>query len=101
MAVTFVEVAPGPYTKSWNVTSSANTDEAVQIPHSFSLHFEPVIPELVWLVPLQPEFYVKQWTLGVVDDVNINLASAVSTGGALAGTPQLQVIAMLPASIIE
>jgi hypothetical protein len=101
MAVTFTQVGPGPLTKSWNVTASANTDEAVQIPHSFQVNYQPVVPEYVTLVPLQPEFYTKQWTLGVVDDINININSAVSTGGALAGTPQMQVIAMLPASIIE
>jgi hypothetical protein len=101
MAITIAQVGPGPNMKSWNVTSSANPDEAVQIAHSFQVHYAPVIPEYVTLVPLQPEFYTKQWTLGVVDATNINIASAVSSGGALAGTPQLQVIAMLPQSITE
>ena len=53
------------------------------------------------MTALQPEFYTKEWTLGVVDDVNINIASAVSSGGALASTPQLQVIAQLPQSIMD
>lgn len=99
--ITITPVGTGPYSKSWNITSSANTDLAIQIPHSFVVAYEAVIPQFVFMTALQPEFYTKEWTLGVVDDVNINIASAVSTGGALAATPQLQVIAQLPQSIMD
>jgi hypothetical protein len=101
MAITITPVGTGPYTKSWDITSSVDTDLAIQIPHSFSVAYEAVAPALVFLTPLQPEFYAKEWTLGVVDDVNININSAVSNAGALAGTPQLQVIAQLPQSIMD
>ena len=51
--------------------------------------------------PLHPQAYEKDWVLGVVDENYINLAASSVTGSGLAGTPQLQVIAQLPASIID
>jgi hypothetical protein len=101
MSVTITPVDLGPYSKTWLVTASANTDVAVQIPHSFYVAYEATAPALVFLTPLQPEFYTKEWTLGVVDENNININSAVTSGGALAGTPQLLVTAQLPNSLME
>jgi hypothetical protein len=99
--ITITPVDQGPYTKTWEITSSADTDDAIQIPHSFYVAYEATAPKLVFMTPQQPEFYTKEWTLGVVDETFINIASAVTSGGALAGTPQMLVIAQLPQSISD
>ena len=96
MAVTNAAVFAGTYTTSWNVTSSADADLAGVISHGFG-----VAPALVWLVPLlSANFYGKQWSLGSVSATVINLVAISATGQGLAGTPQLQVVAMLPNSLI-
>ena len=99
MAITVTPVGTGPYTKTWDITADAATDTSAQFAHGFKNHYTPVAPAVVLLTPLNVNFYTKEWTLGVVDATNINLNA--SSGGALAGTPQLQVVAMLPQSIID
>lgn len=100
MSVTITPVGTGPYAKSWNITASADSDEAIKITHGFSVDYVGVAPKFVWHEETNAAAYTKQWTLGVVDTEFINLASAVS-GGGLAGTPQIQVIALLPQSIMD
>lgn len=96
MTVTVAAAFAGTYSKSWNVTASADTDLAGTVSHGFG-----VAPALVWLVPLLVGFYTKQWTVGTVTASTIPLVAISATGGGVAGTPQLQVIAMLPHSIIS
>ncbi len=96
MAVTVAASFAGTYSKSWNVTSSADADTAGTITHGFG-----VAPALVWAVPLLAGFYTKQWLIGAISTTTIILAAISATGGGVAGTPQLQVIAMLPHSIIS
>lgn len=102
MAVTITPVEPGPYFKSWNITASADGDESAQITHGFSVNYVGVAPKFVFpFNPLHPQAYAKEWVLGVVDTNYINLSASSVAGSGLAGTPQLQVIAQLPASIID
>lgn len=101
MSVTITPVGTGPYAKSWNITAAANTDVAFQITHGFSVDYVGVAPKFVWHEETNPAAYTKEWTLGVVDSEFINFASAVTSGGGLAGTPQIQVIALLPQSTID
>jgi len=97
MSVTNAAVFAGTYSKSWNVISTADTDLAGTISHGFG-----VAPALVWLVPLlSANFYGKQWSLGAVNTSTIGLVAISFTGGGLTSTPQLQVIAMLPHSLIS
>lgn len=96
MSVTSAANFAGTYSKSWDVTATADGDTTGTISHGFG-----ATPGLVWLVPLQSaQAYGKQWSLGTVNTstITINGVSAASSG--LAGTPQLRVIAMLPHSII-
>lgn len=85
----------GPYSKSWQVVSSADADTTGSVSHGF-----PSTPAMVWLVPLLPQAYGKQWTLGTVSSttITINGISSTSAGSTAA---QLQLIAMLPHSIID
>jgi len=99
--VTIAPVGTGPFTKSWNVTSTADGDTSAQFAHGFLNHYTPVAPAFVFFTQLEPEAYLHEWTLGVVDTTNINLAAVSATGAGLAGTPQLRVIAMLPQSIMD
>lgn len=102
MTVTVTPVDTGAFTKTWDVTSDADGDLTQQFAHGFiQPAYTPVAPKCVWLTPLQPNAYIKRWTLGVVDVTNININAISATGGGLAGTPQLRVIAMIPHSIIE
>lgn len=101
MSVTITPVGTGPFAKSWNITASADNDDAAVITHGFLNHYAPVAPALVFLTPLQPSFYNKKWLLGAVNTTVINLAATSFTGGGLAGTPQLQVVALLPQSIMD
>ena len=102
MAVTITPVETGPYFKSWNITASADGDLSAQITHGFSVNYVATAPKFVFpFNPLHPQAYEKDWVLGVVDENYINLAASSVTGSGLAGTPQLQVIAQLPASIID
>lgn len=102
MTVTHVAVDTGAFTRTWDVTSSADGDLTDVIVHGFiQPAYTPVAPKVVCLTPLQPQAYLKRWTLGVVDTVNININAISATGGGLASTPQLRVIAMIPHSIIE
>jgi len=101
MTVTHVAVDTGNYTKTWDVTSSADGDLTDAIVHGFVNHYTPVAPKVVCLTPLEPNAYIKRWTLGVVDTTNININAISATGGGLASTPQLRVIAMIPHSLIE
>ena len=101
MSVTNTAIFPvgtlkGKTTKAWNVISTADTDVAGVISHGFG-----VAPALVWLVPLlSPQFYGKQWSILSVNTSVINLVAVSFTAGGLTSTPQLQVIAMLPHSLI-
>jgi hypothetical protein len=91
---------PGVNTRIFNLTASAAPDIVAQFPHGFvTKEGAGVIPAIVLLTPLNADAFTKEWCLGVVDATNINLTA--SSGGALAGTPQLQIVAMLPQSIIE
>jgi hypothetical protein len=101
MAITITPVLAGTYAKTWNITSSADGDLTAQIPHGFTVQYVATAPALVLLTPLQHQAYTKQWTLGVVDATNINLGATSAAGGGLAGTPQLQVVALLPQSIMD
>jgi hypothetical protein len=102
MTVTHVAVDAGAFTRTWDVTSSADGDLTDVIVHGFIQPvYTPVAPKVVCLTPLQPQAYLKRWTLGVVDTVNININAISATGGGLASTPQLRVIAMIPHSIVE
>jgi hypothetical protein len=84
------------YTKSWNVTSPNDSDTAATVSHGFG-----VAPALVWLVPLlSANCYGHQWAVGTVTASTIPLTATSASGSGLAGTPQVQVIAMLPTSII-
>ena len=86
----------GPYSKSWNVVSSADTDLSGTISHGFG-----ATPAMVWLVPLLgANFYGKQWALGAVNASTIGLVAISFTGGGTS-VAQLQVIAMLPHSMID
>lgn len=98
MSLTFTQNAnpTGPYSKSWNVVSSADADTTGAVSHGF-----PSTPAMVWIVALLgPNFYGKQWALGVVNTstITVNGISSTSAGTSVA---QLQVIAMLPHSIID
>ena len=97
MAVTYTQnAAPtGPYSKTFDVVASADTDTAGTITHGFS-----AAPAMVWLVPLLPVAYGKQWTLGAVSSTTITLAAVSSTGSGTA-VAQLRVEAMLPHSFID
>jgi hypothetical protein len=99
--VTIAPVGTGPFTKTWNITSSADTDVAAQFAHGFLNHYTPVAPAVVLLTPLKSQAFLHEWVLGVVDTTNINLAAVSATGAGLAGTPQLQVVAMLPQSVMD
>jgi hypothetical protein len=102
MTVTKVAVVAGAYTKSWNITSDADGDTTFAIAHGFVVQDGVAkAPALVWLTPLTSQFYTHKWTLGTVDTTNININATSAAGGGLAGTPQLQVIAMLPHSVID
>ena len=102
MTVTVTPVDTGAFTKTWDVTSDSDGDLTAQFAHHFiQPAYTPVAPKCVWLTPLQPQSYLKRWTLGVVDVTNININAISATGGGLSGTPQLRVIAMIPHSIIE
>jgi hypothetical protein len=86
----------GPYSKSWNVVASADADAAGTISHGFG-----ATPAMVWLVPLlSANFYGKQWALGTVNTSTIGLVAISFTGGGTS-VAQLQVIAMLPQSLID
>lgn len=95
MSVTVAANYAGTYSKTWNVTSSADGDTAGTVSHGFA-----AAPVLVWLVPLTSNAYLHQWTLGVISATTILLGATSSTGAGLAGTPQLAVVAMLPHSMI-
>ncbi len=102
--VTITPVGTGPYTKTWNITSDADGDTSAQFAHGFLNHYTPVAPAVVLLTILaegSAEANLHEWSLGVVDTTNINLAAVSATGAGLAGTPQLQVVAMLPQSIMD
>lgn len=102
MTVTHTIVDAGAFTRTWDVTSDADGDLTDTIVHGFIQPvYTPVAPKVVCLTPLQPNAYIKRWTLGVVDTVNIHINAISATGGGLASTPQLRVIAMVPHSIIE
>jgi hypothetical protein len=102
MTVSKVAVVAGVYSKSWNITSTADGDLTFAIAHGFVVQDGVAkAPTLVFLVPLTPQAYTKQWTLGVVDTTNININAISAVGGGLAGTPQLQVIATLPHSLVD
>lgn len=102
MTVTHVAVDTGAFTKTWDVTSDADNDLTDVIAHGFvQPAYTKAAPKVVCLTPLQPQAYLKRWTLGVVDTTNININAISATGGGLASTPQLRVIAMIPHSIIE
>lgn len=94
MAVTVTPVYAGSYTKTWDIIASADADVAAVIAHGFG-----IAPVAVWMTPLDTDFYVSTWTLGVIDATNINLAKANAVGS---GNPaaQLRVTAMLPHSLI-
>lgn len=92
--------APGINTRIFNLTASAAPDIVAQFAHGFQTpDGVALIPAVVLLTPLNADAWTKEWTLGVVDDVNINLTA--QSGGALASTPQLQIVAMLPSSLIR
>jgi hypothetical protein len=96
--VSFVaNTAPtGPYSKSWNVAASADADTTGTVSHGF-----PSAPAMVWLVPLlSANAYGKQWALGTVSATTI-IVNGVSSTGSGTTTAQLQIIAMLPHSIID
>ncbi len=103
MTVTHAAVLAGFFSKSWNVTSSADGDLTDTITHGFvkNANNAKVTPTMVWLVPLQPQAYTHKWVLGTVDNTTIIINASSVSGGGLAGTPQLQVIAMMPQSIID
>lgn len=102
MTVTHVAVDTGAFTKTWDVTSDADADLTDAITHNFiQPAYTPVAPKVVCLTPLQPQAYLKRWTLGVVTTTTININAISAVGGGLASTPQLRVIAMVPHSIIE
>lgn len=101
MTVTVTPVDTGDFTKTWDVTSDADGDLTTAITHGFKNHYDAVAPKVVCLTPLQPNAYIKRWTLGTVTTTVINVNAISATGGGLAGTPQLRVIAMIPHSIIE
>lgn len=87
-------------TKSWDVTSGADTDTTGVITHGFTVGGVATAPAMVWLVPTQTRAYSKAWALGAVTTTTITINALSATGGGLAGTPQLQVIAMLPHSLL-
>lgn len=101
MSVTIAAVKAGLNAKSWNITASADGDTAAQITHGFTVNYAGVAPALVWMVSLQTQGRLKDWVLGVVDTNFINLSGVSTTGSGLAGTPQVQVIALLPNSIMD
>jgi hypothetical protein len=103
MTVTKTAVVAGAYSKSWNITSDADGDTTFTFAHGFVVQDGVAKqPTLVWLAPLQStQFYAKKWALGTVDATNITINAASAAGGGLAGTPQLQVIATLPHSIVD
>ena len=102
MSVTHAAVVDGVFSKSWNVTSSADADVTDAISHGFvKQNNVKVAPALVWLVPLEAAGVTHAWRLGAVDSDTITINATSATGGGLAGTPQLQVIAMIPQSIID
>lgn len=101
MSTTYAAVETGPYFKSWNVTSSADGDLSAQITHGFSVNYVGVAPKFVSFVQLEPEGYTHEWTLASITSEFINLNAVSATGAGLAGTPQLQVIAQLPNSLID
>lgn len=101
MSVTITPVGTGPFAKTWDITSSADGDTSAVITHGFLNHYTAVAPALVFLTPLNSVAFTKKWTLGTVDTLVINLGATSASGGGLAGTPQLQVAALLPQSIMD
>ena len=107
MAVTVVQVPDpntgnlGIFTKIFQLTASAAGDTSAQFAHGFVNESTGagIIPAEVHLDPLNEDAYTKEWCLGLVDATNSNLTA--SSGGALAGTPQLQITAKLPSSIVR
>jgi hypothetical protein len=93
--VTITASLAGTYSKSWNVVSSADGDTTGSVSHGFG-----VAPALYWLVPLLPQAYGKQWYISAVSSTTITITGISSTS---AGTSvaQLQIVAMLPHSIID
>jgi hypothetical protein len=86
----------GPYSKSWNVTASADADAAGTVSHGF-----PSAPAMVWLVPLlSANAYGKQWALTAVSATTIIITGVSSTSSGTS-VAQLQLIAMLPHSLID
>jgi hypothetical protein len=85
----------GPYSKSWNVVASADADTTGTISHGY-----PSAPAMVWLVFLNAVAYGKTWILGTVNAATITVTGISSTGSGTS-VAQLQVISMLPQSIID
>lgn len=93
MAVLVTPVVAGTYMKSWDIIADADADVAAVITHGFG-----AAPVDISLVPLNTDFFVSTWTLGVVDATEINLAKANAVGSGNAAA-QVRVIARLPHSI--
>lgn len=92
--VTITPSLAGTYSKTWNVVSSADADTTGTVSHGFG-----ATPAMVWLVPLLPQAYGKQW-YPTVSSTTI-VVTGISSTGAGSTAAQLQIIAMLPHSIID
>lgn len=96
MAITVAAAYAGTYSKTWNVTSSADGDTTSSVSHGFG-----AAPALYWVVPLlSANAYAKQWAITSVTANVINFAGISAASSGLAGTPQVQIVAMLPNSLI-
>ena len=86
----------GLYTKTWNVTATADMDSGdVVIAHGFGAE-----PAVVSAVALQQAAVTSQWSLEW-DATNITCTKNSAAGGSGDADPQLKVIAMLPHTITQ
>jgi len=96
MAMSAAAGLAGTYTKTWNVTATADADTGdLVIPHGFS-----AAPALAFLTPLLNAGLLSNWSVKTIDATNITVnkgATAVGSGNAGAS---VRVTAMLPHSLI-